>query len=317
MADWRTNLKRNWLYLLTATLLSVFLWVAVSADRLDDGTYPADLFIVNSDRRYVETQREPDTDEVMVDFTGTRRGLADLRARRPQILYPIDTIESELLEIRLTTDRVTGRAGDALQNVRALRIRPERLLLHFERRGENVVPVVPNTERVSPADGYVMSDSVRAEPAVVAVYGPESAVNEIESVTTAPVPGSRLRESKSVEVPLVPPDPSGLVELSASSVDVTISVEPLAERVFPGIPLAASARDVEGWRIEPSLVDVTLTGPRSAVEAVRPEALSPHVEVGGPADLGRLLPIILPPPAPFVSVVVDPDSARVVAEAGG
>ena len=78
-----------------------------------------------------------------------------------------------------------------------------------------------------------------------------------------------------------------------------------------------SAADVEGLRVEPSLVDVRLSGPRSAVEAVRPEALTPRVEVGGPADLGRLLPILLPPPTPFISVVVDPDSARVVAESRG
>jgi hypothetical protein len=100
-------------------------------------------------------------------------------------------------------------------------------------------------------------------------------------------------------------------------VSVTVSVEQLAERVFPGIPLVVSAADVEGLRVEPSLVDVRLSGPRSAVEAVRPEALSPHVEVSGPADLGRLLPIILRPPTPFINVIVDPDSARVVAESGG
>lgn len=317
MADWRANLQRNWLYMLTAALLSLFLWVAVSADRVAERPYSADLLIVNSDRRYVETGREPDTEEVTVYFTGEVGELARLAVARPQLLYPIDSVDSNLLEVRLTSDMVTGRGGASLGRVSAIRVQPDRFLLHFQLRATKTVPVVPNMSQVSLENGYVMSDSVRFEPAMVALNGPEDIVAGIESVATAPVPGTGMRESTSVDVPFELPDPSGLVALSATSVSVTVSVEQLAERVFPGIPLVVSAADVEGLRVEPSLVDIRLSGPRSAVEAVRPEALSPHVEVGGPADLGRLLPILLPPPALFIDVIVDPDSARVVAESGG
>ncbi|UCC73329.1 MAG: hypothetical protein JSV86_01820 [Gemmatimonadota bacterium] len=317
MADWRVNLTRNWLYMLTAVLLSVFLWVAVSADRVAERPYSADLLIVNSDRRYVETRREPNADEVTVDFTGRGGELARLVVARPQVLVSIDSVDSNLIEVRLAPDMVTGRGGAELEGVRAIRVRPDRLLLHFQPRLQKVVPVAPNMERVSLAEGYVMSDSVHADPGVVAVDGPENTVAGIESVTTAPVPGSLLREPISVDVPLVSPDPSGLVSLSTSSVRVTVAVEPWAERVFPGIPVAVSAAALEFVRIEPSLVDVRISGPRAAVEAVRPEALSPHVEVEGPADYGELLPIVLPAPAPFLEVSIDPDSARVVVEAGG
>jgi hypothetical protein len=317
MADWRANLKRNWLYMLTAALLSLFLWVAVSADRVDERPYSADLLVVNSDRRYVETRREPDIEEVTVDFTGRVGELARLAVARPQLVVNIDSVDSNLLERRLTSDLVTGRGGAPLEGVSAIRVQPDRVRLHFQLRGTKTVPVVPNMSRVSLEDGYVMSDSVRIEPDMVVLDGPEEIVDGIESVTTAPVPGTGMRESTSVDVPLLSPDESGLVALSATSVSVTVSVEQLAERVFPGIPLVVSAADVEGLRVEPSLVDVRLSGPRSAVEAVRPEALSPHVELGGPADLGRLLPILLPPPALFIEVIVDPDSARVVAESGG
>ncbi len=317
MADWRASLKRNWPYMLTATLLSVFLWVAVSADRVAERPYSADLVIINSDRRYVETRREPDAEEVTVDFTGRGGDLARLVVARPQVLVTIDSVESSLMEVRLAPDMVMGRGGAELQDVRAIRVRPDRLLLHFEPRDQKVVPVVPNLERLSLASGYVLSDSVRVEPDMVAIDGPTNAVAAIDSVTTAPVPGDRLREPISVDLPLVSPEPSGLVTLSASSVQVTVSVEPWDERTFPGIPLAVSAADVSGLRVQPSLVDVRLSGPRSAVQSVRPEALSPHVAVEGSADYGKLLPIVLPAPAPFVNVVVEPDSARVVAEAGG
>ena len=70
MSESRATLKRNWPYVVTATLLSVFLWVAVSADRVAERPYTADLLIISSDRRYVETSREPQTEEVTVEFTG-------------------------------------------------------------------------------------------------------------------------------------------------------------------------------------------------------------------------------------------------------
>lgn len=316
MVDWRANLQKNWLYMLTAVLLSLFLWVAVSADRVGEGTYDADLLIVNSDRRYVETSREPATEVVTVDFTGRVGELARLAVARPQVFYPIDTVPANEMEVHLTPDMVKGRGNAPLEGVSAIRVQPDRFVLHFQLRGTKTVPVIPDMSSIGLADGYVMSDSVRAEPGMVALDGPEEIVARIQSVATAPVPGTNVRESTQVDVPLVP-DPSGLVELSATNVRVTVSVERMDERVFPGIPLLVSATDMQGLRVEPSLVDVRISGPRSAVGAVRPEALSPHVEVGGPADVGRLLPILLPSPAPFINVIVDPDSARVVAESGG
>lgn len=317
MADWRTTLKRNWQYMLTAMLLSVFLWVAVSADRVAERPYSADLLILNSDRRWVETQREPDTEELTVDFTGRSGDLALLVAARPQVIVTIDSIDSNVIEVRLTPDMVLGRGGRELDGVRAIRVRPDRLLLHFEPSRQSVVRVAPNLGRLTLADGHVLADTPRAEPAMVAIEGPENTVAGIDSIFTAPVPGNRLRETTSFEVPLVTPDPGGLVVLSPTSVRVTVPVEPRAERVFPGIPLSVSAGDVSGVRVEPSLVDIRISGPQSAVDAVRAEALSPHLEFAGPADYGRALPIILPAPAPFLQVDVEPDSARVVPEGGG
>ena len=34
MSEWRSILKINWPYMMTATLIAVFLWVAVSADTV-------------------------------------------------------------------------------------------------------------------------------------------------------------------------------------------------------------------------------------------------------------------------------------------
>ncbi len=219
MTDWRANLQRNWLYMLTATLLSVFLWVAVSADRVDERTYSADLLVVNSDRRYVETRREPDIEEVTVDFTGRVGELARLAVARPQVIVRIDTVDSNEMEVRLSSEDVTGRGGASLEGVSAIRVQPDRLLLRFQLRGTKTVPVVPDMSRLRLEDGYVLSDSVRVEPGMVALDGPEDIVTGIDSVVTAPVPGTSTRVDSRIAVP-------GTGAVTTESMALTISSGP-------------------------------------------------------------------------------------------
>ncbi len=309
MDEWRTTVRRNWLYMLTATLLAVLLWVAVSADTVAQRTIPTDLVVYATDPAYVLTELEPPIQAVSVVFTGRQGDLSALSVSRPQILVSTDSVESPLWDVELTPDMVTGRGGRELVDVRAVSVRPGRLRLHFERRAQKVVPVVPRVSLIM-ASGFVQADSLRVDPPAVQVSGPEAKVENIDSVVTVPVVRERLRESISVEIPLEQPDPAGQVELSSSSVRVTVAVEPRAEQVFFGVPVAVRGADRADVVIEPSLVDVRISGPRSAVESVRSEMLTPLVVLRGPAD-GSLLPIQLPPLGPFIQVVIDPDSARV------
>ena len=314
MASWRTQMNGKWPYMLSATLLSILLWVAVSADRVDQRTVTTDLVIANSDRRYLLTQQMPETETVEVTFTGPVGDLTALFVARPQIFIPIDSVESLELEVRLGPEMVTGRGGRELSDygidVRVVSVRPDRVHLQFQPRAQKVVPVVP-VARLSFAAGFVLADSVRAEPGAVAVDGPEVAVARIDSVWTVPVSQQRLRASVTIEALLVLPQDDELLELSLSSVRLRVTVEPRSERAFPGVPVSVRGVGSANVRVEPSLIDVRLSGPQSAVESVRPEALSPWLQLGGTRDLGKMMQINLDPPGPFLQVQIDPDSARV------
>ncbi len=311
MAGWRKTVRRNWLYMVAATLLSVLLWVGVSAQELTQQVIPVDLVVLNGDRRYVQTGQEPEGETVDVKFLGPAGALLRLSVDRPQILIPVDSVDSRTKEVPLSTRMVTGRGDSNLgEGVHAISVDPDRGLLHFEPRAQKVVRVVPRIA-LSFAEGFVMADSVRVQPGVVAVEGPENEVDLIDSVVTIPI-SRHLRDSMNVEVPLEAPEGSGLVELSSPSVRVSVKVEPRAERFFPGVPIAAPGIDNNALRLEPSLVDIRLVGPRSAVQAVRPETLSPRLQVNDESDFERPLPISLPPPGPFLRVELEPDSARVV-----
>lgn len=315
MSEVRATLKQNWPYMVTAMLISVFLWVAVSADTVEQRAIDTDVVFILEDPRYVLTETDPATDLVSVIFTGRAGDLAALAASRPQIVVTVDSVLAPVHEISLQPSMVRSRGGRELADVRPVNVRPGTFDLHFQPRARKVVQVVPRVH-VTLADGFVISDSVQAEPGAVAVEGPESAVAAIDSVITVPVVRERLREPISVEVRLEVPESDGAVELSSPSVRVTIPVEPRTERVFRGVPVAVGGASAAGLRAQPSLVDVRIAGPRSAVEAVRPEELSPRVRLRGPQDLGQALVVVLLPPAPFLTVDVDPDSVRVVRESG-
>jgi hypothetical protein len=211
---------------------------------------------------------------------------------------------------------VVGRGGRDLGDVRAVTVNPRSLRLRFEPKGETTARVVPRL-KITMASGFVASDSVRVEPRFVNVVGPAPSVAEIDSVFTVPIVREQVSESISLTVPLEQPPPRGLLSLSTPSVSVSLQVEPRIERVFPDIPLSLSGTSGPDLRLSPSVVEVRISGPRSAVESVQAEALLPWVELGNEDDYGKLLPILLPAPRPFIEITIDPDSARVLSGSDG
>ncbi len=92
---------------------------------------------------------------------------------------------------------------------------------------------------------------------------------------------------------------------------IRLGIEPRIERVFPGVPVNLVGI-ATGYRVEPPVVDLRLSGPRGTVNALKAGELVPRVEVQGPVEQPLKLPVVLSLPSPFLTVEVVPDSARVV-----
>ncbi|UCF20976.1 MAG: hypothetical protein JSU87_06170 [Gemmatimonadota bacterium] len=324
MKDWRRILRRNWPYMLTGTLVSLFLWVAVSARTQAQQTIGADLYI-DHDPRYVLTGREPAlgrliqltpseaklSDAISVVLTGRAIDLAALSFSRPELFLSIDSVEDAVVEIELDPEDVRGRGGRELLDVRAVDLEPKRLRLEFEPREGKLVPVAPKIE-VRLDDGFAVASPLRIEPSVVAVDGPATVVAAIDSVFTRRWVRERVRSSVDAPVPLEPPDPQGLVKLSTTSVRVMQRVEPRLERVFAGVPLRVEGDLAAGLGLEPAGAAVTVAGPQGAVEVVQESDLEIWVEVAGVRDTLTRLPVLFRAPGPYLEISVEPDSVRLV-----
>lgn len=315
LADWRATFRKNWLYMVTATLVSLFLWVGVSADKVRQEPISADLVVVNNDRRYVLTGREPAMEVATVAFTGRAFDIGRLDISRPQVLVTIDSVESLVMEKALSPDLVRARGGIELSNVRAVDVEPDRITLFFQPRSQEVIRVIPRI-RIALADGYVLADSVRTEPGAVAVSGPEAIVGRIDSIMTALVSREDVRSSIDIEVPLERPADGDQLELSSSTVRVKVPVEPLAERVIEDVPVSVLGSGDGEFEVEPPVVDIRLSGPSSVVDSARADQFDPRVELSGEAEYGRPQPVQVSSPNPTLEIRVSPDSVRVVRPRG-
>jgi YbbR domain-containing protein len=167
--------------------------------------------------------------------------------------------------------------------VRVVRVNPSTIAFNFERTQVKDVPVRPRlTGR--PAAGFEVAE-VQSTPAQVRLSGPRSRVAEVESAFTEPVSveGARAVVSEPVNVGV---DDPLLRVTGGSRVMVTAQVREVTEtRVLPGVEVAVRG----GGQARPSRVEVTLSGPRGALQQVQREQV--HAWAAPPARGARSAPV--------------------------
>lgn len=170
--------------------------------------------------------------------------------------------------VHLTEDSIRKPFG-----VKVVKITPSLLTLTFERTLQKVVPVRPRLLG-RPAQGYEVAE-VSSDPVEVRIAGPKSRVQEVESAYTEPVSveGARITVVDEVSVGLEDP----LLRLQGSPrVRVTARVRQEHERrELDGVEV--EVRNGAGT-VKPTGVRVVLSGPATALAAVRPSDVHAWVD---------------------------------------
>ena len=225
----------------------------------------------------------PRTVDVML--TGSRNKLDDLTSL--DLVVTVDISDQRAGERVL---RLADKAQISLpQGVKVDGFQPSAIPVRLETITERQVAIDPKLEG-KPADGYEVY-SVRPSKESVMLRGPESRVAALQRVPTESVWVSGHKESfMATNVAVDVPDPKVDVLDPVVSVEVEIG-EHRAEKSFSGI--AASGTD--GARVQPSSASVTLLGPASLLDSLKPEELrilvdgsnGPHIELP-PALIGKV-----------------------------
>jgi YbbR domain-containing protein len=258
---------------LISLVVALLLWLAVSGEETVERGLRVPLELQQLPAGVEMTGDVPTTVDVRVRggsstlsrvLAGDVVAILDLRSARPgRRVFP------------LTADQVRVPFG-----VDVAQIMPSAIAIVFEGTASRQVPIVPAVDG-RPAPGFVVGLMV-AEPAMVEVVGPESAVKRATEAVTEPVSVSNARDRVRETVTLGVLDPSLRLQSTRSAV-VTVQIVPgPVERTLRARPV--HLRNVPpslAGQAEPTAVDVTLRGSREALSRFESDEVVAYVDLAG------------------------------------
>ncbi len=198
---------------------------------------------------------------------------------------------------------------------RAVSIQPGDITLRLDREGEKQVVVKADLQNI-PSEDYEV-ESVVCTPASVILYGPQMRLNEIVSVSTAPIDlEGRSKSFRKQNLAVLPPSEAWTARIAPANVQVDVKmVERSATREFRDVPVGVMVQPGPRPRLEvqPASVTVVLKGRAELLNNlkendVRAYADCAEMKAGATVELPVNVHLV-----PGLSTVsVDPPTVKVV-----
>lgn len=259
----------NWRLKLSALGLSVLLWALVQTEPSNQETFSSVPVRVQIADTGWTTSGSPTPANVEVRLAGPPREIIRLAREGTSIRIPVSSVGSQdtLITLRREWVQLGQRSGVSVESVS-----PPNVRLSFEPAQTRLVPVSARmVGRIR--DHLALASDIDVSPQLVRVRGPESRVTSLDSVPLEPFDLSGINRSGAFTVPV---DTSGLLGASVvpQTATLDIRVEELVERVLDDITVEAQPDPGEAAVVvEPSSIQVRLSGARSIVTSLDPERL--------------------------------------------
>ncbi|MDT5262341.1 MAG: hypothetical protein QOC61_1345 [Acidobacteriota bacterium] len=280
----RALVFEDWTLKILALAITLGLWYAVTTQRAPATmrlrAVQLDFILPES----VEIGNDP-VNEVDITLEGSQGKLAELNARNLIARADVTDLRPGDRVARLSDKNLTMDLPDG---VRIVEITPRSLTLHLETVVEREVPVEVRFEG-EPPEGF-KRDRIQVTPPSVRVRGPESHAAIVARAFTETISLTGQRET--LTLPQVAVD---IEDHKVTPLDPTVAVrveitEEQTERRFANVPVRSAA----GGTVAPTTATVTLRGPRSIVETLRPEDVRLVLEL---VDDGKPAPRLSLPPS--------------------
>lgn len=259
---------------LAVSLLLYSLFHGVQDARRPIVVSPTVLMPPSTANRVLMTQVPP----IRLTLRGPRAALDELEA--DSVRLPMDLTKGTERRIELDPDDVRLPPG-----VHVEQIDPPVLDLQWEDVVTRDVPVQVSVVG-TPASGFVVKGTPKAEPAKVRFEGPKSEIMVLQHVRAEAFDVSGLTAGK-YDRQLKIDRPAGHLAPETPTASVSVSLEVVretVERLFVKVPVVATG--VPKARTQPSEVDVRLVCPPEILRALRREQVVPTVTVKGGAATG-------------------------------
>jgi YbbR domain-containing protein len=263
-------LFEDWGLKLIALAITIGLWYAVTAQRAPAETtlraVPLEFLLPQG----MEISNDP-IDEVDLRLQGSQGKLAEINARNLVVRADVAELTAGVRVVHLRDENILM---DLPEGVSIRRITPSSVTLRLEPVVEREVPVEARFEGELP-QGFVLGD-IQLNPQTVHIRGPESHVRAVEKAYTETISLADQRESLVLPQTAIDITDRKVLPLE-STVNVRVEIaEQQIERRFASVLVRSAA----GGQARPEVVSLTLRGPRSAVEGLKPDEVRVVVEVG-------------------------------------
>jgi YbbR domain-containing protein len=255
-----------------ALLITAVLWLSVASRPVSQITL-RDVPIVMPLPSYPElTVSAVDTLTARVYLRGPRDVLDTIRSTEVSAIADMSKVEPGVRVIPITLDE-----SRLPSSVKAEGVEPRSIRVTVEPVVEREVPVVPRLDG-QPPEGYQVLDK-QITPSSIRVVGAASQVRDVKEVSTETVSLAGRTGSFNELVAIDTGSPS----VTISSKDerealLTVNIgEVQKERLIDRVPIRLGGGPPSA-QIIPQFVRVTITGARSAVDAIKPADITASVE---------------------------------------
>jgi len=260
---------------IASVVLAVFLWMYLNSEAQTVQAFQVPLELADLPPGLSLVGDIPDS--VLVRVRASDATFQNLSPGRFHARVRLSGARPGSLSVPLTEGIIRAPFG-----VEVLRIDPDHLELQVEERITREVPVVARIQG-QPASGYE-SRGHTLSPSTATVEGPGSVVREVREVLTEVVDIEGARESIEKVVSLVP-DRGGVRVVSdgVSRLELTIG-ELFVTRRFTGIRLEPAEADAGATaEFRPETIEVTLQGPKEALDAMSVDRIRAVLDLEGMA----------------------------------
>lgn len=217
--------------ILGSTLFGILLWLSINMTYDYQTTVTAPLIVKNLPQGMAINTPMPRTLQLKLRGNGWRLA-SQLTGHELECVLDLASLAPKQRVIILAdvAERINLPIG-----VQAVDMKPESLFVSLERYAEKRVPVVIEPH-ISFRDGYGQVGSVVIKPESVTIGGAESVLRDISAWGSGRGAFTTLRASVDSDIDIIDTSTQTLT-VSPTTVHFTINVQPLAEKIFSGLPV--------------------------------------------------------------------------------
>jgi len=244
---WRRLVTKEWLPMLISLIMAAVLWYNVGGEKTVDTSVMIPVEVLNLPRDLVISNQFKRQLEVTVN--GPRSLILGIDQR--EISRRIDLADATPGTTVITNDvdSITVPRG-----ITVLRVQPSTIILSLDKLISKQFPINPVTIG-SPLPGYLL-ESLRMEPSVITITGPESVLAKDDVLRTREIDLTNINKSMQVQVPL-DLDPAIVELIGETTITAEIVVRLDKEQHEYTLPL-----DVQGLEVPVEHVTVLADVPK-------------------------------------------------------